>query len=102
MNETPEDPDDETPDQPVRIPIEDALDLHPFQPRDVPSVVGDYIEAAAEKGLVEVRIIHGRGIGLQRDRVRAVLAEHPLVESYEDAPVSRGHWGATIVRIRTG
>jgi dsDNA-specific endonuclease/ATPase MutS2 len=95
------DPRDEKDEpRPVEIPIEDALDLHPFQPRDVPDVVRDYVDAAAAKGLREVRVIHGRGIGLQRERVREVLAAHPLVESFADAAATRGHWGATVVQLR--
>jgi len=80
--------------------IEDAIDLHGFQPRDIPSVVDSYLEAAAEKGFREVRLIHGRGIGFQRARVREVLERHPLVEHFEDAPATRGGWGATIAWIK--
>jgi dsDNA-specific endonuclease/ATPase MutS2 len=89
-------------DEPVPLPIEDALDLHTFAPRDVASVVEEYLHAAAARGFREVRLIHGRGIGVQREIVRAVLARHPLVESFADAPADRGGWGATIVRLRTG
>jgi len=85
---------------PVRIPVEDALDLHPFAPRDIPAVVEDYLEEAHARGLREVRLIHGRGIGVQRDRVRSVLGRNPLVESFEDATPDRGGWGATIARLR--
>ena len=84
----------------VAIPIEDALDLHAFAPRDVPSVVEAYLEAAHARGLREVRLIHGRGIGAQRAAVRRVLAGHPLVAAYADAPPDRGGWGATVVRLR--
>jgi len=83
---------------PHRIPIEDALDLHTFAPRDIPSVVDEYLRAAHEAGLREVRLIHGRGIGVQRARVQQVLREHPLVESYGDAEES--HLGATIARLK--
>jgi ketosteroid isomerase-like protein len=82
------------------VPIEDHIDLHAFPPRDVPDVVRDYLEAAAQRGFAEVRLIHGKGIGVQRERVRTVLQEHPAVESFSDAPAGRGHWGATIVRLR--
>jgi dsDNA-specific endonuclease/ATPase MutS2 len=85
---------------PVPIPIEDHLDLHAFRPRDIPDVVRDYLDEAAARGLREVRLIHGKGIGVQRERVRGVLAEHPGVESFADAPAGRGHWGATLVRLR--
>jgi len=85
-------------DDPVRIPIEDAIDLHAFAPRDVVSVVGDYLEAAREAGFREVRLIHGRGTGAQRAAVQRLLRDHPLVERYWDAPES--HLGATIARLR--
>lgn len=84
----------------VELPVEDHLDLHPFRPRDVPDVVAEYLEAAAARGHREVRLIHGRGTGFQRERVRAVLAAHPRVASFADAPPERGGWGATIVRLR--
>ncbi len=87
-------------DEPVPLPIEDALDLHTFAPRDVASVVEEYLGEAVAHGFREVRLIHGRGIGVQRDIVRAVLGRHPLVESFADAPPDRGGWGATIVRLR--
>ena len=77
-----------------RVPIEDSLDLHAFQPRDIPSVVADYIAEAHAKGFREVRLIHGRGRGVQRGIVQAALERHPLVESFSDAPES--HLGATI------
>jgi DNA-nicking Smr family endonuclease len=85
--------------RPVTIPIEDALDLHAFAPRDIPSVVESYLEAAWEAGLREVRVIHGRGKGVQRERVRQVLAHHPLVVEAREATPERGGWGATVVRL---
>ena len=87
-------------DEPVQIPIEDTLDLHSFGPRDVASVVEEYLKAAHERGFREVRIIHGRGIGVQRSIVRAVLSRHLLVASFADAPAERGGWGATVVTLR--
>jgi DNA-nicking Smr family endonuclease len=92
----PSDEDDAAEAVPV-VPIEDALDLHGFQPRDIPSVVEEYVRAAAEKGFREVRLIHGRGTGFQRRRVREVLASCPEVERFGDAPPTRGGWGATLV-----
>jgi dsDNA-specific endonuclease/ATPase MutS2 len=77
------------------IPIEDTIDLHPFQPRDVRDVVEEYVYQAVRKGLREVRIIHGRGIGVQREIVRSVLEKHPAVESYSDMP-DRGSTLATL------
>ena len=87
-------------EEPLRIPIEDALDLHAFAPRDIASVVAEYLAAAHARGFTEVRLIHGRGTGVQRGIVRSVLAKHPLVAGYTDAPPTRGGWGATIVRLR--
>ncbi len=88
------------PDEPVPIPIEDALDLHAFAPADVASVVEEYLAAAHARGFSEVRLIHGKGRGVQRRIVQSLLARHPLVLSFIDAPPDRGHWGATIVRLR--
>ena len=83
---------------PVEIPIEEALDLHAFAPRDVVPVVGDYLLAAHLAGFREVRLIHGRGVGVQRAAVQRLLREHALVEGFWDAPES--HLGATIVRLK--
>jgi DNA-nicking Smr family endonuclease len=76
------------------VPIEGALDLHAFHPRDIPSVVEQYIAAAHARGLREVRLIHGRGKGVQRGIVQQALEKHPLVMSFYDAPES--HLGATV------
>ncbi|MFI5198430.1 MAG: Smr/MutS family protein [Thermoanaerobaculia bacterium] len=83
----------------VTIPIEDSLDLHPFRPEETASVVDEYVAAAAAKGILEVRLIHGRGIGVQRSIVRKALERSPLVVSFEDAVPERGGWGATVVRL---
>jgi DNA-nicking Smr family endonuclease len=96
---TPPDPPDAEDPVPI-VPIEEVLDLHGFQPRDIPSVTEEYILAAVEKGFREVRLIHGRGIGVQRQRVREVLATLPCVERFTDAPATRGGWGATSVWLR--
>jgi DNA-nicking Smr family endonuclease len=80
------------------VPIEPALDLHAFAPRDVASVVEEYVRAAHEAGLREVRLIHGRGIGVQRGIVQNALERHPLVVEFYDAPES--HLGATVARLR--
>jgi hypothetical protein len=88
------------PEEVVSLPIEDFIDLHPFAPREIPEVVESYLEEAVARGFTEVRLIHGRGIGVQRERVRSVLADHPLIERYADAPPDRGGWGATIAWLR--
>ena len=87
-------------DSPHRIPIEDAIDLHAFSPREVVSVVEEYLEEAARRGFREVRIIHGRGTGIQRRLVRQALSRHPRVADFRDAPPGAGGWGATIVALR--
>ena len=84
-------------DGPVRVPIEDSIDLHTFAPRDVVSVVDEYLRAAAEAGLPEVRLIHGRGKGVQRAEIQRLLRGHELVSRFWDAPES--HLGATVVRL---
>jgi dsDNA-specific endonuclease/ATPase MutS2 len=85
--------------QPVRVPIGPELDLHPFAPRDIPSVVCDYIDAAADAGFGEVRVVHGRGRGVQRGIVQATLDRHPKVIEFWDDTAS--HLGATIARLAT-
>jgi len=94
-----EDEPDADPERAVEIPVEDSIDLHTFSPADIPGVVRDYLEAAHERGMREVRIIHGRGIGVQRERVRSTLSRHPLVSSFHDAPPGRGGWGATVAYL---
>jgi DNA-nicking Smr family endonuclease len=83
---------------PVRIPIEPELDLHAFAPRDIPSVVQEYVNAAVEAGIREVRIIHGRGRGVQRGIVQAALERHPLVVEFWDDP--NAHLGATLAVLK--
>ena len=80
-----------------RLPIEDHLDLHTFLPRDIKSVVEDYVNAAHEAGLREVRLIHGRGKGIQRGIVQQALEHHPLVVEFWDA--AETHLGATVARL---
>ena len=84
-------------DEAVRIPIEHELDLHAFPPRDVTSVVQEYIDAAAAAGLTEVRVVHGRGRGVQRGLVQATLERHPRVVEFWDDHDS--HLGATVARL---
>jgi DNA-nicking Smr family endonuclease len=84
----------------VEIPLTGELDLHAFAPRDIPSVVAEYVRACAEEGLTVLRLVHGRGRGVQRAQVRRVLGRLPQVDSCEDAGPLSGGWGATIVRLR--
>lgn len=86
--------------EPVRIPITDVFDLHSVPPRDVQGVVEEYLLEARAAGFKALRIIHGRGIGVQREIVRAVLARTPFVAAFGDAPADAGGWGATIVTLR--
>jgi DNA-nicking Smr family endonuclease len=79
---------------PHNIPIEDTIDLHTFRPSDIKSVVEEYVTAAHQAGFREIRLIHGRGVGVQRGVVQAALEKHPLVESFHDVPES--HLGATV------
>jgi DNA-nicking Smr family endonuclease len=83
-----------------RVPIEDAFDLHSFRPEDVASVIGEYLREAREAGLREVRVIHGKGIGVRRAEVRRLLEGREDVESFADAPPERGGMGATVVFLK--
>lgn len=82
---------------PVRLPVEDTLDLHAFAPADIRSVVGEYVTAAHQAGFRTVRLIHGRGKGVQRGLVQATLERHPLVAEFWDA--SDSHLGATVALL---
>jgi dsDNA-specific endonuclease/ATPase MutS2 len=85
--------------EPVSIEIRDIIDLHSIPPRDVRRVVEEYLLEARRKGFRSVRIIHGKGVGVQREIVRSILATTPFVEHYADAPPEAGGWGATIARL---
>ncbi len=91
--------DDAGGDEPVRIPITDVFDLHSVPPRDVKAVVREYLLEAHRMGFTALRIIHGRGVGVQREIVRAVLSQTPFVISFADAPLEAGGWGATVVTL---
>jgi dsDNA-specific endonuclease/ATPase MutS2 len=95
------DASDWDPEDGIELEVTDVLDLHSFPPREVKDLVQDYLELAREKGLTDVRIIHGRGMGVQRKTVRTLLERDPEVESYSDAPPGAGGWGATLVHFRT-
>lgn len=85
---------------PIRIPITDVFDLHSVPARDAKAVVEEYLMEAQRMGFKALRIIHGRGIGVQREMVRAVLARTDFVLEFRDAPAEAGGWGATIVTLR--
>jgi dsDNA-specific endonuclease/ATPase MutS2 len=86
--------------EPVRIEIRDVFDLHTIAPTEVKRVVEEYLREARRAGFRSVRIIHGKGIGTQREMVRSLLARTPFVESWTDAPPEAGGWGATIARLK--
>jgi len=94
-----QEPSDSPFSEPVVVPIQDFIDLHAFSPKDIPSVVEEYLEHCIKADFREVRIIHGRGTGVQRKIVRSVLAKHPAVVSFRDAPPEAGGWGATVVLL---
>ena len=86
--------------EPIRIPIEDVLDLHTFRPQDVASLLEDYFEECIKAGIQSVRVIHGKGKGIQKKQVHKILKKHPQVKSFTDAPPEAGGWGATVVELR--
>jgi DNA-nicking Smr family endonuclease len=85
-------------EEPFAVPIEDAIDLHAFSPRDVVSVVEEYLNEARQAGFVTVRLIHGRGKGVQRAAIHRLLRDHPVVVRFWDAP--EAHLGATVVQLK--
>jgi DNA-nicking Smr family endonuclease len=86
--------------EPVRLPIEDVLDLHTFSPRDVPELLEDYFDECLKAGILSVRLIHGKGSGLLKKKVHTLLKSNPLVASFKDAPPDAGGWGATLVELQ--
>jgi DNA-nicking Smr family endonuclease len=91
---------DDADNAPIAIPITDTLDLHPFRPNEIRDVAREYLLAAHAKGFRQVRLIHGRGIGAQREKIRTLLASLDFVEAFHDADGSGGGWGATVVVLR--
>lgn len=87
-------------DAPVEVPLNGILDLHAFQPREALAAVDATIEACIEKGIFDLRVIHGKGRGVLRNQVTAFLSAHPSVASYQTAPIDAGGWGATLVRLK--
>ena len=88
-------------DEPVELEVTDVLDLHSFPPREIGELVSDYLDLAVERGFAQVRIVHGRGVGVQRERVRHILERDRRVEAFGDAPAEAGGWGATWARLRS-
>ena len=86
--------------EPIELPLTGELDLHAFAPRDVPSVVGEYVRACREKGILTLRLVHGRGKGVRRAEVRRALSRLDGVVAFNDASPASGGWGATIVELR--
>ena len=87
-------------DEPVAIPIEDTLDLHPFRPNEIKDVAREYLIEAHARGFRQVRLIHGRGIGVQRERIRSLLETLDFVQEFQDADGSGGGWGSTVVLLK--
>ncbi len=100
MRDEDEDGEDPLGGEPVELPVDGVLDLHSFRPAEVADVVREYLDVAWEKGIRELRFIHGKGIGVQRQTVRTLLDRDARVEAFGDAPLEAGGWGATWVRLR--
>jgi DNA-nicking Smr family endonuclease len=86
--------------QPVKIPIEDTLDLHTFKPKDVPDLFVDYFSACVDADIYSIRIVHGKGRGILKKRVQGLLKKNLMVKSFQDAPPEAGGWGATLVELK--
>ena len=87
--------------KPIVVPIDGTLDLHTFNPVELPSLLTEYLSACREEGIAHVRIIHGKGKGVQRARVHSLLKKNPLVKHFSTAPEDAGGWGATLVELRS-
>ncbi len=85
--------------QPFEIPITDTLDLHTFRPEEIPDLLQTYLTLCVQKQIATVRIIHGKGTGVLKNRVRALLKGMPVVQSFRDAPPEAGGWGATVITL---
>ena len=86
--------------KPVKIPIEDVLDLHTFNPKEISDLLDDYFAACIDEGIYSVRLIHGKGQGILKNRVRSLLKKNPMVASFGKAPLEAGGWGATLVDLK--
>lgn len=87
-------------DEPIELPITDTLDLHTIPPRDIAAIVEEWLYQVHLRGFTALRIVHGKGIGVQREAARKILARTPFVASYSDAPAEAGGWGATVVTLK--
>ena len=85
---------------PIKIPIEDTLDLHTFRPNEVADLLSDYFAECIKTGIFSVRVVHGKGTGALKKRVQGILKKNPLVASFTDAPPEAGGWGATLVELK--
>jgi len=85
---------------PIKLPIQDILDLHTFNPKEVPDLLEDYFTECIKHGIFSVRVIHGKGKGILKKKVHSILKKNPLVNSYKDAPMEAGSWGATLVDLQ--
>ena len=92
--------DDFAPDEPIELPIEDTIDLHTFLPKEVPSLLEEYLSECVKAGIFDVRIIHGKGKGFLREKVQSFLRKFPLVDSFQLADHTAGSWGATVVHLK--
>jgi DNA-nicking Smr family endonuclease len=88
-------------EKPVEIPIDGILDLHTFSPKEVSDLLNDYIQECIDREIFDLRIIHGKGKGILRDRVRSILKKNPNVKEYSEAPLEAGGWGATVVSLHS-
>ncbi len=86
--------------EPIRIPIEDVLDLHTFRPQDIADLLQNYFDECLKAGIFAVRVIHGKGKGIQKRQVHRILQKNPQVKSFKDAPPEGGGWGATLVELK--
>ena len=87
--------------EPVQIPIEDVLDLHAFRPKDIADLLENYFDECIKAGIFSVRVIHGKGKGIQKRQVQRILQRNPAVKNFKDAPPEAGGWGATLVQLKS-
>ena len=86
--------------EPIQIPIEDVLDLHTFRPQDIADLLENYFDECLKADIFSVRVIHGKGKGVQKSQVQRILHKNPRVKGFKDAPPEAGGWGATLVELK--